>query len=149
MSVTTSQSVPPPPAPPVAARWTSYQVADIGVKIVAGFVISVLQIYSHRFAGHSQVEQSARATAVDIVRFYTRDNGRASDSLVSQYDIYREAPSGKGYPSLTNDQLNALKSPTNDEQKDKRNRVRDYLNYIEFVVRSWDNNTADRKILRE
>jgi hypothetical protein len=136
--------------PPTSATgWSSYQITDIAVKILAGLVIATLQIYSHSSEVSSQRELSARTTAVDIVRFYTRDNGKANDSLVSQYDIYRVAPSGNEYPSLTDNELKALKAPTNDEQKEKYNRVRDYLNYVEFVVRSWDNNTADRKILRE
>lgn len=139
-----------PVSPPASASgWSSYQKTDIAVKILAGLVIATLQIYSQRTEVSSQRELSARTTAVDIVRFYTRDNGLASDSLVNQYDIYRKAPSGNGYPSLTDDELEALKEPINNEQKEKRNRVRDYLNYMEFVVRSWDNNTADREILRE
>jgi len=135
-----------PSAPP--NNWTSYQVTDIFVKVLAGLVIAILQIYSHWSEVNSQLKLAARGTAVDIVRFYTRDNGQASDSLVNQYDLYREAANGKNYPSLTDDELKALKAPTNAD-KEKRNRVRDYLNYMEFVVRSWDNNTADREILRE
>lgn len=140
--------VSPPPAH-LANRWTPYQVTDIAVKILAGLVIAVLQIYSHHSEVNSQLEQAARATAVDIVRFYTRDNGKAADSLSGHYDLLRAAPSGKEYPSLTDDELKALEAPTNDEQKENRDRVRDYLNYIEFVVTSWDNNTANRKMLRE